>query len=387
MASPAPLLNNAVTFARSPSAYIPTLDGWRCVAISLVLFAHTYVWLGFGTTKLGSLLHYPAIGIHIRRTGETGVGVFFCISGFLITKLLVDHGMQLKSFYVRRAFRILPPALLYLVFVSTLGALGLIAVHAREIVASLFFYRNYLDYNAWSTGHFWSLSIEEQFYLVWPSVLAFAGIKRSRVFLVFSILGIVVWRQMHWPLPAFAGFHTDMRLDAILCGCLMALSWPTLMPVIQKASRVIIPTALIGFWAADFWSVELKGIADFIQAMLACLLIASTVASPARLLARLLEKSAVAWVGRMSYSIYLWQQLFLVPAGNPHWQLPLRLAGIIVVAWVSYAFIERPLIAVGRRLIDRRTRVEPDQRLLKLEEESTASCRSVRGAPIPKANT
>jgi peptidoglycan/LPS O-acetylase OafA/YrhL len=244
--------------------------------------------------------------------------------------------------------------------VSTLGALGLIAVHAREIVASLFFYRNYLDYNAWFTGHFWSLSIEEQFYLVWPSVLAFAGIKRSRIFLVFSILGIVVWRQMHWPLPDFAGFHTDMRLDAILCGCIMALSWPTLMPVIQKASRVIMPTALIGFWAADFWSLELKGIADFSQAMLACLLIASTVASPARLLARLLEKSAVAWVGRMSYSIYLWQQLFLRPAGNPYWQLPLRLAGIIVVAWVSYAFIERPLIAVGRRLIDRRSRVEPD---------------------------
>ena len=296
---------------------------------------------------------------------ETGVGVFFCISGFLITKLLVDHGMQLKSFYVRRAFRILPPALVYLMCVSTLGALGLIAVHAREIVASLFFYRNYLDYNAWFTGHFWSLSIEEQFYLVWPSVLAFTGIKRSRVFLVFSILGIVVWRQMHWPLPAFAGFHTDMRLDAILCGCIMALSWPTLMPVIQKASRVIMPTALIGFWAADFWSVELKGIADFSQAMLACLLIASTVASPARLLARLLEKSAVAWVGRMSYSIYLWQQLFLLPDGNPHWQLPLRLAGIIVVAWVSYAFIERPLIAVGRRLIDRRTRVEPDPTCIK----------------------
>jgi peptidoglycan/LPS O-acetylase OafA/YrhL len=365
MASPAPSLNNPLTSARSSSAYIPTLDGWRCVAISLVLFSHTYTWLGFGTAKLATLLHYPAIRIHIRRSGETGVGVFFCISGFLITKLLVDHGMQLKSFYVRRAFRILPPALLYLTCVSTLGALGLIAVHAREIVASFFFYRNYLDYNAWFTGHFWSLSIEEQFYLLWPSVLAFAGIKRSRVFLVFSILGIVVWRQMHWPLPPFAGFHTDMRLDAILCGCMMALSWPTLMPFIQKAPRVIMPAALIGFWAADFWSVQLKGIADFSQAMLACLLIASTVASPARLLARLLEKPAVAWIGRMSYSIYLWQQFFLLPAGNPHWQLPLRLAGIIVVAWISYAFIERPLIAVGRRLIDRQTRVEPDPTSIK----------------------
>jgi peptidoglycan/LPS O-acetylase OafA/YrhL len=119
MAAPPPR-HNRVTPDRLPFVYIiATPDGWRCVAISFVLFAHTYVWLGFGTTTLARLLHGPAIGIHIERAGQTGVGVFFCISGFLITKHLVAQGIQLTSFYARRAFRILPPAFVYLTCVAT----------------------------------------------------------------------------------------------------------------------------------------------------------------------------------------------------------------------------------------------------------------------------
>ena len=332
--------------------YIPTLDGWRAIAISFVLFAHSYSWLGIGTTKLAHLLHYPEIAVHIGSAGGTGVGIFFCISGFLITSRLIDQGVDLKSFYVRRAFRILPPAFVYLIFVGILGALGLIAVHSREIVASVFFYRNYLDVRSWFTGHFWSLAIEEQYYLVWPSVLAIAGIKRSRVLAIVGILGTVVWRQMHWPLQDFVYFHTDMRLDAILCGSMMALVWPTLKPIIQKAPPATMLTAALGFVAADLWSTELKSGGGLIQVALVCTLIASTVAIPARITSRILEVSPVRWVGRMSYSIYLWQQLFLRPTRSPHWQLPLRLIGIIFVAWLSYKFVERPLIAIGRRVLN-----------------------------------
>jgi peptidoglycan/LPS O-acetylase OafA/YrhL len=336
----------------SSNHYIPTLDGWRSVAISFVLFAHSYVWLGFGTDKLARLLHYPEIGVHVANAGGTGVGIFFCISGFLITSRLIDEGTQLKSFYVRRAFRILPPAFVYLIVVGILGALGVIAVSSREIVASVFFYRNYLDVPAWFTGHFWSLAIEEQYYLIWPSVLAIAGIKRSRVLATVGILGIVVWRQMNWPLRDFAYFHTDMRLDAILCGSMMALVWPTLKPIIQKAPPTTMLAAVLGFVAADLWISQLQSWCVLIQVLLVCFLIASTVASPARITSRILEVSLVRWVGRMSYSIYLWQQLFLRPTGSPHWQLPMRLTGIVVMAWLSYKFVERPLIATGRRVLN-----------------------------------
>jgi peptidoglycan/LPS O-acetylase OafA/YrhL len=340
-----------VPLARTSPEYIPTLDGWRCVAISLVVFSHAYGWLGFGTTKLAHFLHYPGIVVHMGRTGPMGVSVFFCISGFLITKRLVEQRTSLKNFYVRRAFRILPAALAYLAFVSMLGVLGALAVSFREVLASLLFYRNYFDERAWYTGHFWSLSIEEQFYLIWPTILVIAGIKRSRVLATVGILGIVVWRQMHWPLPDFVYNHTEMRLDAILCGSVMALAWPVLKPIIEKTSPYVLLAALTAFFVVDRWSGELQGAADFIEAILVCFLMAGTVAKPTLLASRILESSPLAGAGRLSYSIYLWQQLFLLPARQPHWQLPLRLLGALAFAWVSFRFIERPFIAMGRRLL------------------------------------
>jgi peptidoglycan/LPS O-acetylase OafA/YrhL len=340
-----------VNRASSAFARLPTLDGWRAIAISFVIFGHAWAWLGFGTDKLARWSHYPGIGVHIARAGSTGVGIFFCISGFLITSQLIQQGFQLKLFYIRRVFRILPPALVYLATVGALGALGFLVIGPRELLASLFLYRNYLDANAWFTGHFWSLSIEEQFYLAWPLVLAVAGIQRSRLLAAVGVTGLAVWRQMHWPLHDFAGFHTDMRLDGILCGSLMALYWKELKPVIQKAPLLIAPVALLGFFAADLWSGELQSSANLIQAVLACLLIASTVAVPGRLTSCILEFPAIVWVGRWSYSIYLWQQLFLRPADTPHGQFPIRLMALLGFAWLSYNFVELPFQATGRRLL------------------------------------
>jgi len=343
----------SITSSRPSSDYIPTLDGWRCIAISLVLFAHSCAWLGFGTAKLARWLHYPAITLHIGRAGLTGVIVFFCISGFLITRRLIDQGISLRDFYIRRAFRILPPALVYLTVIALLGLFKLITVDPRQIVAALFFWRNYLDdSNAFYTGHFWSLSIEEQFYMIWPLLLRWTGVTSARVFASLGIVGVVTWRHLHFPLSPFAYFYTEMRLDAILCGSLMALSWQTIKPVAQKASAVVMLAVLVGFWAADLWSVELQGTAELIQAVLICSLIAMTVANPVWSVSRILETRAITWVGRLSYSIYLWQQLFFMPAQTARWQLPFRFVGIIGLAWLSYTFVERPLIAVGRRLID-----------------------------------
>ena len=349
---PVPTRNNDQP--RSTAHYIPTLDGWRCIAISLVLFAHIWRWLEFGTTKLAHLLHYPGVGVHIERSGVTGVAVFFCISGFLITRRVLDQGTSLTSFYVRRAFRILPAALVYLLCIALLAQFGVIAASSREILACLFFYRNYFDRIAWFTGHFWSLSIEEQFYLFWPTLLAVAGVARSRWLAVAGIAGIAIWRQMHWPLPDFVYFHTDMRLDAILCGVVLALSWPSWKVVVERAPRFTFPVVAAAFIAADVWSNQLQGFTDLIQSILVCVLIAGTVVHPTRLVSRILEIPFVAWIGRMSYSIYLWQQLFLRPAGAPHWQLPLRLGAILGLAWLSYRFVERPMIAAGRRLLTNR---------------------------------
>lgn len=230
--------------ARSASSYIPTLDGWRCIAITLVLINHSIKWLGFGTTKLAHFLHYAGITSHTARSGTNGVGIFFCLSGFLITTRLIDQGISLQTFYIRRAFRILPAALTYLAVIAALAIVGAITVSWQQIVGSLFFYRNYLNKSDWFTGHYWSLSIEEQFYLFWPFVLLFVGFKRARVFAIVGIFGVVVWRQLNWPLPWEAIHHTGMRLDAILCGSVMALSWPAIKPIVRKAPAFVIHTSM-----------------------------------------------------------------------------------------------------------------------------------------------
>jgi peptidoglycan/LPS O-acetylase OafA/YrhL len=163
----------------------------------------------------------------------------------------------------------------------------------------------------------------------------------------------VAWRQMHWPLKDYAFFHTGMCLDGILCGSVMALYWRRWKPIIQKTPRITVPVAVLAFFTLDLWSAELQGSAGLIQAMLVCVLMACTISIPGRLASRMLESAAIVWLGRMSYSIYLWQQLFLCPAETPHWQFPLRLIAIGSAAWLSYHLVELPLQAVGRRLLQR----------------------------------
>jgi peptidoglycan/LPS O-acetylase OafA/YrhL len=166
--------------------YLPTLDGWRAIAILAVIACHAsgsyfYPW--------GS---YPSdSGLWIASLlGDKGVEIFFAISGFLIcTRLLQEHHdtgrIGLKSFYLRRAFRILPPYFLYLVILASIAAAGVVQVAPIEWWSCGFFFRNYIPdlappFSGWYTGHFWSLSIEEHFYLFWPLMLVLCGNARAR---------------------------------------------------------------------------------------------------------------------------------------------------------------------------------------------------------------
>src|SRR5260370_12733312 len=154
--------------------WIPVRDGWRGVAIALVLVHH--VVRGFYATE-------DAYSQSATRYGAFGVDIFFGLSGLLITKLLLEewHGagaFQLPQFYIRRVFRILPP---YLVFLAVVTAFGWWSTKL-EFTSSLFFFRNYLPHRLAGpyTGHLWSLAVEEHFYLIWPGLLALSGALRSR---------------------------------------------------------------------------------------------------------------------------------------------------------------------------------------------------------------
>jgi peptidoglycan/LPS O-acetylase OafA/YrhL len=131
--------------------------------------------------------------IHLGDVAHFGVRVFFVISGFLITTLLVDEakksgGVSLGAFYARRAFRIFPPYYVYLLAMMVLGAVGWVEIPWPDAVRAFTYTVNYAPERVWYVGHAWSLSVEEQFYLVWPVVLRAAGMKRG----AWIALGAVV---------------------------------------------------------------------------------------------------------------------------------------------------------------------------------------------------
>ena len=137
---------------------IPSLDGWRGIAILLVLFDH---------------IQMPLFGRYARpwmQTGQHGVTIFFVLSGFLITSKLIEGPINLRQFYIRRFFRLMPAAWIYLATLLFLNRMtGISFTTWPELHACLFFYRNMVDVpGPGLAGHFWSLSLEEQFYLVWP---------------------------------------------------------------------------------------------------------------------------------------------------------------------------------------------------------------------------
>jgi peptidoglycan/LPS O-acetylase OafA/YrhL len=207
---------------RPARGYLPTLDGWRTLSIAAVIFCHDRLHQ-FGPFSTGWLY----------RHGNLGVDIFFTISGLLICSRLLDEeqdtgSISIQSFYLRRAFRILPPAIAFLATLAVLSRLIHLPVGKPEIFASLFFVRNYTFFfqhlqsvAPFYTSHFWSLAVEEHFYLILPALLVFAP-KRWRVpFLLFLASAVGLHRFV---LGASASsMHTDTRLDALVIPAALAI--------------------------------------------------------------------------------------------------------------------------------------------------------------------
>ena len=345
--------------------YLPTLDGWRAIAILAVILDHVVA----GRFQNS----YPHL-FAFTRVGPNGVSLFFAISGFLICSRLLEEEQQfgkvhLGGFYIRRAFRILPPALGYLFVIGLLGLSGEILVGSWEWWSSVLFFRNYLPPSLISPGwggytvHYWSLAVEEHFYLVWPVLLVLAGRSKARYWAIGLGLSIATWRwwdfHHQWVDKHISGLifgaRTDVRLDGLFMGCLAALllsnrraqewarrhltSWAWWLAVAAYAAIQII-------WRRHYYSIWESAVLAFVVAM--------TTLRPETWVGYLLEHPFMRWIGRLSYGLYLWQQLFALPEAKfpisllqrPGWNV-LFLFG---VAALSYRVIERPMIRLGHRL-------------------------------------
>ncbi len=342
------------------TGYIRGLDGWRAIAILSVILFHDRehrFWV-FST-------HF----VHI--VGWAGVNLFFAISGLLICSRLLEeeriHGaISLSGFYVRRFFRIFPAAWLYLAVMAILGAIRMIPFSAPPEIAALLMVSNYYSVlNPGSSGgsfmaHFWTLSVEEHFYLILPALLVFVQ-RRVRVLTILSIVSFawfVVFAKLKGSGPNLWWAGTDLQIHALLIAALLAvlLSEPENR---QRAARLLQPWIFIPVAAVVLVVVAYTGAVARRTALVnLCfpLVVASTMLHPESLACTVLEWRPLKYIGRLSYGLYLWQQLFFIKMDGLPWplnvlqQFPYDYISAALCTMASYYLLEKPVLAWGHKL-------------------------------------
>jgi peptidoglycan/LPS O-acetylase OafA/YrhL len=338
-------------------ARILGFDGVRAVAIFLVIFAHLHVFL--------SLAHYDVLPYRSLPlvSGETGVMIFFVMSGFLITYLLFreheDTGaINVGHFYWRRSIRILPIYFLSLIAVAFIRAHLATDVSDKALSFSVLFISNFIPNSDFSTvvGHYWSLAVEEHFYLIWPFVLL-TFIGRSRVALAWSLAGFIiashvllVWLEVSTDLGDQFAIRrwTVVAGGDIALGCLMAMivSSDRRRLVRALASNKVAVLGIVIFMS----SVALGQAGEHLRPLGAAAVITWIFLNQDSRVVRFLELAPLAYIGRISYGLYIYQGILL--GVGPHrapgleWP-PDQLTGLVLliaVAPLSFHCIEKPLL-------------------------------------------
>jgi peptidoglycan/LPS O-acetylase OafA/YrhL len=320
---------------------IPSLDGIRAISISFVLIAHSALLYWGDLPKPVWVVAY--------LLGPFGVVVFFVISGFLITSLLKEeqrktNSISIKAFYRRRAVRILPAALVYIAIATCFSS---VHVYPGQLAIVLSFATCYFyPQMPVVLMHFWSLSVEEQFYLLYPWCL------RAR----WRLDKVACWAAV--VIAPLARYYCHRRglsevshyfpsvMDGLAVGCLFGLYREKISKAIRGSKTgylalvSFVLSLLLAYW---FDKYPLAGVwLGGVKATAIGLAIITSV--EARIL--VLNLGFVTWIGRLSYSIYLWQQFFLLQymagAGGKH--LALRLCAILLTSILSYYLIERPML-------------------------------------------
>jgi len=369
-------------------AYRPGLDGLRAIAVAAVFLYHSRIdWL-------------PG--------GFLGVDLFFVLSGYLITSLLLveweaGNRIDLRRFWLRRARRLLPAMV-----VVVLAALVLAAIFARtdlartrgDAVSSLLYYTNWhliiANHSYFNLmgrpsllQHLWSLAVEEQFYVIWPLLLVPGLVLVGRKRLPFLVIaGIAGSATLMWVLynpygdPSRVYYGTDTRAFLLLMGILLALVWPAFerlrraLPLLELLGVAALVTTVLLFRQMQDFNPTLYRGGDLAAAFCFAVLIAA-VAHPRTGLGQALGIAPLRWLGERSYGIYLWHWPVIAlmrPGVDISWTGPgvvvAQAAIVLAAATLSYRYIEQP-IRTGR--LQRRLAARPRRIRLELVGAGAAS--------------
>ena len=339
-------------------SYYPFLDGLRGVAILMVILYH------FGAN------HYLR-PLNILINSDFGVDIFFVISGFLITTLLlkekVKYGsISFKRFFTRRALRILPAAYLFLIVIIILKLDYCLKISSSDFLASFLFFKNFPYLQEPYTGHFWSLAAEVQFYLIFPILLAY-NINRYMV-IIFVIVTVV-------PVVAILSYY---HMDFLYANHFLRVVTKVTMYLFWKGPFIVLIGSLVpallfkgfiktnqrkGFYFSSFILFLIAIIINsksfvcynpYLSKFMAAILVAAAIVlslGRKSLLSRILSNRALVQVGIISYSLYLWHAPFL---GRQLWQpwlqflrvfppytfIIIKLVLVFLIAFASYYLVE-----------------------------------------------
>lgn len=327
--------------------YVPSLDGLRAFAVVMVMLLHAHFQLG--------------------KNGSMGVDMFFALSGFLITTLLLEENratnkISVKAFYIRRTFRLFPALyfmlsviLVYTLF-FTIGTTQEILL--KEILASSIYMYNVCwmwDFKQIMLGHTWSLGVEEQFYFVWPLIiiifLRFFSTKKLQMGLLFfiPIIGYIKFTKL-FPIV------NSLFYESLFIGCFFALlRWngklPSRIPNIITV-LVFLLLIIVGIFPTPSF---LNNNTRFIVGILTMIVILGLVGEPNSTIGKLLSNRSIVFIGKTSYALYLWHVpvfywFFWHSTLPPIISMVSKFLVTFVLAIISSKWIEKKSIKVGQRL-------------------------------------
>jgi len=344
---------------------VPALDGVRGLAILIVIIAH-----------LGLL-----------QGGNFGVDLFFVLSGFLITSILLQEQrrngvISISKFYLRRALRLLPAlfvfvlsVLLYTFICQPFPKFLLAVSDAWRIALYCFNWQITLEYGHHIMGyvhhemfpHLWSLSVEEQFYLIWPCLLLLL-LKKSRSFVLYFLLagmaaeGIARFISSDGGPSYWIYFSTLMHSDGLMYGALVAwiLHWGympkglsrTTLSWVGAISLVVL--LLVSIPNPLNTGAAYRGLFSFVN-LLCALLIASAIWCPQSPLRWFLESKPMTWIGKVSYGLYIWHYPVHVFIGglaffNKFWEPVIIIGLTLIITSISYYKLELPFLKLKDRI-------------------------------------
>ncbi|MDP4196921.1 MAG: acyltransferase [Bacteroidota bacterium] len=365
----------------SSISYIPELDGIRALAILLVMIYHT--------------------GIPIFKGGFIAVDIFFVLSGFLISSILIKEydtkdKINLQYFYIKRILRLAPSLLILLTTIFIISYFRLFNQtedNYRSILLTLFYSSNWVRaFNQFYMGilsHTWSLAIEEQFYILWPVVLIPLLKIRSRkkVVILLCILALSSWLLRIFLIFRGAPVERlynglDTRADALLTGCILAViqSSEILKNSINRGRicvRMIAVGALFCYFAVLF-SISWRNLnnyywlASVIQILTAFLILHSN-SSESSPIKKILAFRPIVWIGSISYGLYLWHDpIYEIMRTCKFSQYSIATIGSLItflIASLSYYLVEKPVLSLKRKLSRNTPDKELQEKILDEKEE------------------